>query len=88
MIIYSLNGKLRFVPQYVVQRLHYLENCTAKRTRNAQIIVRNIARSNAQTMHETTHQTMCKPIPKPKRKPIPVFARDSALDLHRNDLLK
>ena len=87
MTIYSLNGKLRFVPQFVVQRLHYLENCTAKRTRNARIIVRNIARSNAQTMHETTHQTMYQTIVQPKRKPIPVFARDSALDLHRNDML-
>lgn len=88
MIIYSLNGKLRFVPQFVVQRLHYLENCTAKRTRNARIIVRSIARSNAQTMHETTAQPMYQTIVQPKRKPIPVFARDTARDLHRNDLLQ
>lgn len=87
MTIYSLNGKLRFVPQFVVQRLHYLENCTAKRTRNARIIVHNIARSNAQTMVQTTAQPMYQTIVQPKRKPIPVFARDSALDLHRNDLL-
>lgn len=88
MMIYSLNGKLRFVPQYVIQRLRYPENCTAKRTKNERFFVRKNARSNVQTMHETTHQTMCKPIPKPKRKPIPVFARDSALNLHRNDLHK
>ena len=88
MTIYSLNGKLRFVPQFVVQRLHYLENCTAKRTRNARIIVRNIARSNAQTIVQTTAQPIYQTIVQPKRKPIPIFARDSARDLHRNDLSK
>lgn len=78
MVIYSFNGKLRFVPSLGVQNSHYPQKYTAKRTRNAQKSVRSIARRNAQTMHETTHQTMCKPIPKPKRKPIADFARHSA----------
>ena len=88
MMIYSLNGKLRFVPQYVIQRLRYPENCTAKRTKNEHFFVRKNARSNAQTMMQTTAQPMYQTICKPKRKPIPVFARDSALNLHRNDLHK
>ena len=78
MVICSFNGKLRSVPSLGVQNSHYPQKCTAKRTRNARIIVRNIARSNAQTIVQTTHQPIYQTICKSKRKPIAIFARDSA----------
>jgi len=78
MVIYYFNGKLRSVPSLGVQNSHYPQKCTAKCTRNARKNARKNVRRNAQTMHETTHQTMCETIPKPKRKPIAIFARDSA----------
>jgi len=80
-MIYTLNGKLRFVPSRGVQSVGYPQSCTQKCTTFVLKNVRSIARRNAQTMHETTHQTICETIPKPKRKPIADFARHSTQDL-------
>lgn len=78
MMIYSFNGKLRFVPSFGVQNLYYLQKCTAKCTRNARKNARKNARRNAQTIVQTTHRPIYQTICKPKRKHIAIFARHSA----------